>query len=306
MIKYVKHHFIDKPKYDHCIKLDEHGLTYGFSWYLDTVCESWDALVLNDYDAVWPLPVRRKFGVKYFFRPFAVQQLGIFSKIVLEDHQYTDFVRAMTEACQFADIYLNENQLVAIADTPGMQTQINRNYLLDINTSYRQIYHGYNTNTRRAIKKSNEQDLQIFEHDSPDVLMDLFRHNKGAELKLSEAFYRSFKKLMFQALHRGVGKLWTVYGAGNRICAGAFFLESKSRSTLLFTGLDEVGKSSRAMFFLLNEYIILHSEKGKLLDFEGSNDAGVARFYQGFGAREFNYQQLKYNGLPMPLRWLKK
>ena len=306
MIRYVKHSFIDRSKYDHCVRLDKLGLCYGYSWYLDAACDTWDILVLDDYDAVWPLPVRWKFGMKYFYRPFGIQQLGIFSKVELDDKQYEGFVDEMVSNCSYADVYLNENQLVVVAGVKNTETQVNRNFVLDLKTSYRELYHSYNNNTRRAIKKSSKAGLQIFEHDSPEVLVDLFRQNKGDSLKLSSGFYKNIEKVMYQALHRGVGKLWTAYGMGNQVCAGVFFLETSTRSTLLFTGVDDIGKESRAMFFLLNEYIILQSEKGRVLDFEGSNDEGVARFYAGFGAREFHYQQLKYNGLPLPLRWLKK
>lgn len=306
MIRYVKHHFIDKAKYDQCVKLDITGLVYGFSWYLDTACESWDALVLNDYDAVWPLPVRTKFGIKYFYRPFGIQQLGIFSKMELSDTDRNDFVKQMLDNCRFADVYLNEDQLIDVENLNGVQTGINRNYVLNLGTSYREIYHSYNNNTRRAIKKSAEHKFDIFEHDSPDVLIEIFKRTRGKSLELSDAFYRNMSKLMYQALHRGMGKVWTVYGPGNIACGGAFFIETATRCTLLFTALDDFGKEKRAMFHLLNEYIILNSEKKLMLDFEGSNDDGVARFYSGFGGKEKYYQQLKYNGLPLPLRWLKK
>ncbi len=306
MIRYVKHHFIDKTKYDHCTKLDNSGLVYGFSWYLDTACESWDALVLNDYDAVWPLPFRTKFGVKYFFRPFGIQQLGIFSKIELSDDDRNEFVMQMLANCKFADVYLNEDQLIDVEKLDGVQTGINRNYVLNLGTSYREIYNAYNSNTKRAIKKANAQKPDIFEHDGPDILIDIFKHARGKHLGLSDAFYRNITKLMYQALHRGVGKVWTVYGPGNIACGGAFFIETNTRCTLLFTALDDIGKDMRAMFYLLNEYIILNSEKKLILDFEGSNDTGVANFYRGFGGKEKYYQQLKYNGLPLPLRWLKK
>ncbi|AEV34286.1 hypothetical protein Oweho_3335 [Owenweeksia hongkongensis DSM 17368] len=306
MIRYVKHHFIDKAKYDLCVKLDSSGLVYGFSWYLDTACETWDALVLNDYDAVWPLPVRSKFGIKYFYRPFGIQQLGIFSKIDVSDDYRNEFAKQMIANCKFADLYLNEDQLIGVESLAGVQTKINRNYVLNLGTSYREIYHGYNSNTRRAIKKASKQKLEIFEHDGPDVLIDIFKDTRGERLQLSEAFYANMSKLMYQALHKGVGKVWTVYGPGNIACGGAFFIETNTRSTLLFTALDDVGKEMRAMFHLLNEYIILNSENQLLLDFEGSNDEGVAHFYRSFGSKEKHYQQLKYNGLPLPLRWLKK
>ena len=41
-------------------------------------------------------------------------------------------------------------------------------------------------------------------------------------------------------------------------------------------------------------------------DFEGSMIPGVARFYAGFGANPETYFQLKFNRLPLPLRWIKR
>ncbi len=302
----MEHHTIDRAKYDHCVRMDERGLVYGFSWYLDTVAESWDAIVLNDYDAVWPLPLRRKLGFKYFYRPYAVQQLGIFTKIPLEDEVKQEFVKQMQEQCSYADIFLNENQLIGLKRMSDMSSDLNNNYVLNLQTSYRDIYHGYKTNTRRNIKKANGHGLSIFENDSPDVLIDLFKHHRGKDLKLEESFYRTMKKAMYKCLHKGMGKVWTVYGEGNVVCAGAFFVETEKRATLLFTALSDEGKDKQAMFYLLNEYIILGSEKSLILDFEGSNQKSLARFYAGFGSTNMYYQRLKYNGLPLPLKWIKK
>ncbi len=306
MIKYMQHHTIDRAKYDHCVMMDKRGLVYGFSWYLDTVAESWDALVLNDYDAVWPLPVRSKFGFKYFFRPYAVQQLGIFSKIELTEGAKLDFVKLLQKHSSYADVYLNEEQLVGLKSFKHIKSELNTNFTLNLNRSYREVYQGYKSNTKRNIKKADGNKLSIFEHDGPDVLINLFRAGKGASLNLDEEFYRVMKKAMFHCLHKGIGKLWTVYGPHNQVCAGAFFVETEKRSTLLFTGQTEIGRNMQAMFYLINEYIILWSGKPMTLDFEGSNLKSLARFYEGFGSSHLYYQRLKYNGLPLPLKWLKK
>ena len=47
------------------------------------------------------------------------------------------------------------------------------------------------------------------------------------------------------------------------------------------------------MTFLLNYYIENNLNSNKVLDFEGSNIAGVYRFYKGFGAVENNYLHIK-------------
>ena len=93
MIRYIRNAYLNRQKFDHCIRMDKLGLVYAFSWYMDEVCHNWDCLVLNDYDAVWPLPYRNKFGLKYFYRPYGVQQLGIFSKVELSEDQVLGFVK---------------------------------------------------------------------------------------------------------------------------------------------------------------------------------------------------------------------
>ena len=51
------------------------------TWYLDIVSPGWEAIVKEEagcYVAVLPLPVRRKFGLRYLQQPLLTQQLGLF------------------------------------------------------------------------------------------------------------------------------------------------------------------------------------------------------------------------------------
>ncbi|MDP4600608.1 MAG: hypothetical protein NWS84_05650, partial [Polaribacter sp.] len=80
MILYLKRAALDVEKYDLCIENSIQSRIYAFSWYLDIVADHWDVLVLNDYEAVMPLPWKKKFGLKYITQPYFCQQLGIFSK----------------------------------------------------------------------------------------------------------------------------------------------------------------------------------------------------------------------------------
>ncbi len=306
MIRYIRNSYLNRRKYDHCVRMDNLGHFYAYSWYLDEVCHHWDCLVLNDYDAVWPLPLRTKLGIKYFYRPFAVQQLGIFSKLQLTEEQLGEFVKEMTLHCRYADLYLNEDQLNYELKITGVSLSVNTNLTLDLSRSFREIYHAYNKHTRRNIQRASRHSLQIFEHDDPDCLIELFRSNRGEALNLDPEFYRNMAKAMYNCLHRGMGKVWTVYNERNDLCAGIFIVETEKRHTLLFSATSPEGKEIRAMYYLLNEYLIYSSGKKETFDFEGSNAPGLRRFYEGFGAEEKNYKRLIYNGLPWPFRQLKQ
>ena len=303
MIRYIKHSYIDRKKYDRCVELDASRLIYGFSWYLDVVCESWDTLVLNDYDAVWPLPVRRKFGIKYFYRPYGIQQLGVFSKKNLNPECYDDFLRVLKKNCSYTDIYANEEQ--NFLNSPKVAYRNNKNYTLRLDRTYQEIYKGYSQNTRRNLKKSDAVKWQIFEHDSPDVLIGLFKKNRGVSLNLNDKFYDVMSRIMFKSLHINRGHIWTLYTDGNELCAGIFILENRGRQILLFSGNSDLAMKKGGMVYLLNEYIIHQCGKKYLLDFEGSNNEGLSRFYAGFGADMSIYKNIQYNNLSLLFKWLK-
>jgi hypothetical protein len=80
MIRFLKHNEVDTDRWDDCIKNSVNSMPYAFSWYLDIVVEQWNALILNDYEAVFPLPTRKKYTFTYAYTPSWIQQLGLFSK----------------------------------------------------------------------------------------------------------------------------------------------------------------------------------------------------------------------------------
>ena len=84
MIQYVKRKYLDEDKYNFCIENSIQSKVYAFSLYLDIVADNWDVLVLNDYKAVMPIPWNKKFLLKYSLQPFFCQQLGVYSKEILE------------------------------------------------------------------------------------------------------------------------------------------------------------------------------------------------------------------------------
>lgn len=304
MIRFVEHKDVDTDKWDACIKNSVNSLPYAFSWYLDIVVANWDALVLNDYEAVFPLPAKQKVGIKYSFTPFWIQQLGLFSKTYKGLERVGDFVSAIPKQYRFVD--LNMNHQAPLQGESVFKINENNNFLLELNEPYEAQYQGYSKNLKRNLKKANLKGLQLFKNDSPKGLIQLFRADKGKSMKhFSEADYENLERIMNVSVYKHCGQVWMAYDEGNRPLAGMFLLYGPKRVVLLFTGNSKEGKEHAAMPFLIDEFIKESANSSLIFDFEGSNDANLARFYKSFGALNYAYQNLKINRLPLLLRFLK-
>ena len=305
MIQLVKHKELDADKWDECIRKDEAGLFYGYSWYLDMLVDEWDALIYNDYEAVFPLIKGSKFGVKYLFRPYGTQQLGIFSRVAQSPEMIFSFIEAIPKTYRYIDVFLNHNNPVDLLNANWLRRNVN--YELNLNRKYQAIYEGYSKQTVRNLAKAKKHHHRIFEYDSPEQLVELFKANKGKEVDtLTEANYGKILHIMHVMLHKRRGYLWTIYDEHNTIICGAFFVEMGGRIILLFSAADAVARKQQAMTHLLDELFIARAGDQVIFDFEGSNIKGLARFYSGFGAVEKPYYNLHINRLPAPVKWIKR
>lgn len=302
MIKYLQHSEIDKSKWDACIRDSFNSMVYATSWYLDLVHEGWEGLVEDDYERVMPLTGGKKFGVHYLFQPYFVQQLGVFSKSILTPAITREFIQHIPEKFRFVDIKLNSfNKLNGSA----YAIHSNKNYVLDLINDYPKLFSRYSSNTKRNLQKSTKNKLSLVKNIKPEAIITLFRDNRGKNLtKWNDHHYMLLRKLIYSAIHNGKGITYGVFTEHNQLCAGAFFLSSSNRLIFLFSGSNETSRENGAMFKLIDELIKEYAPGNLVLDFEGSNDASLARFYKGFGAKESSYLSLQINRLKFPFKTL--
>ncbi len=88
--------------------------------------------------------------------------------------------------------------------------------------------------------------------------------------------------------------------------AGLVLLTSKQRSIFLFSGNSAEGRTTGAMHGLINAAIEQQVGSCDCFDFEGSNNANLARFYGSFGAKDSIYLFIRRNRLRGPLKWAKR
>ena len=300
MINYLTNDEIDRKKWDDCIKESFNGLVYAFSWYLDVVAEDWDALVEDDYERVFPLTGNKKWGINYLFQPPFTQQLGIFSKGVLSEKIVEAFLNAIPSKFRFMEINLNSLNKV---DPEKYSIKPWLTHLLDLIDSHENIFKNYSTNLKRNLKKAEKSGISVMKNVKPDEVIALFRENRGRDIKnLKESDYIKLRRLTYLGIYKGVMQTYGVFSETNDLIAGSIFIKSRGKAIFLFSGNSDVGKQTAAIPFLMDNFIKDNSQKNLTLDFEGSNDPNLARFYKSFGSKEVTYPHLNINRLPSLVR----
>lgn len=296
-IRHLRYDEIDKAKWDRCITLAFNGNVYAYSWYLDIVAYGWEALVQGDYETVFPLPVRSKWGVSYLYQPLFVQQLGVFSIGRLDEYRVGAFLQAIPGYIRYGRFNLNMHNKVR--ETGQVKMQLLPDIQLNLLKDLEDLRKAYSENTRRNIQKALKNGLTIAEWIKPEDVVGLFRATKGREVVAwGERDYRRLVHLMHTLMHRAAGISYGVYTPSNELCAAAFFAISHQRLILLLSAVDETGRQSGAMHYLIDQVISRKQNDCLILDFEGSRNPNLARFYASFGAETFYYPLVELNRFP--------
>jgi len=304
MPRYLRNHEIDYHKWDACISQSLNGNIYGWSWYLDIVCEGWDAMVEDDYSSVMPLPHRRKYFIDYIYPPFFAQQPGIFSAKEITETMCLEFLNGIPEKFRFIEM----NLAIGNSWAPmAFERKELPDLILAMGQPYEDVRKGYSDNHDRNVKKADKNQLSIFKKAIVADVITMFRNNRGRDVaNLQNSDYSRFERLVNAAAERGQCQTWTVSDRNGIPCAGAVFFESHQTAFFIFSGITATGRENSAMHYLIDSFIREKSNSLHKLDFEGSSDPDLARFYRGFGAKEFLYLQVRKNNLPIPWKWFKK
>lgn len=296
MIRFVKYEDIDKSRWDECIEKAINGKIYGYSWYLDIVCREWNALIEDNYEAVFPLPSGRKFLIQYIYQPFFTQQLGVFSRKHLTSAVVRDFFDCIPKQFRYIDLNLNT---LNKPDNLNCKIIPQLNHELDLIFPYPYLLKNYSQNTRRNIKRALQSEIALSSSATPDEVVLLFRQNRGKDLKhLSNDEYKILLRIIYACIHRGIVDVRGAYSEHNELCAGAVFVSSHEKAIFLFSAVNTEARTNGAMSLIIDQFIKQNAGRQITLDFEGSNDPDLARFYKSFGATMLTYPKIISSKFP--------
>jgi len=300
-IKYLQYKEIDKAKWDACISNAPNGLIYGYSFYLDCMAKQWDALVLNDYEAVIPLTWNKKYGFYYLYQPAFTASLGVFGKNLTKGI-IDDFVSMLPSKFKLVEISLNSGNIVGDSRPFSL---LRSNYILHLNRSYEQLYKSYRDNHKRNITKAFQFGCRVSKEIAIDEIIQLNKEQLQHVDGTKPEDYPNFKKLYELLKGRKQAEVYGIIDPKNKVLASAVFFFSHNRAYYIMVGNHPDGKTIGASHALIDAFIKDHAGQNLILDFEGSDIRNLAFFYSGFGATEEIYPALKINRLPFYVKWLK-
>ncbi|NCT74032.1 MAG: hypothetical protein GXC78_05855 [Chitinophagaceae bacterium] len=294
-IAFIQHRDIDRQAWDACVGLHSPDHIYAYSWYLDVMVPGWTALVLGNYKAVMPLPCRKKYGLQYLYQPFLTPQLGL----ITSDNSpalLRAFLDAIPVQYRYWDICLHHRNP---PETEGYSLRSRINLVLPLQQPYEAIRQSYNENTLRNLRKAETTGLLVKKDIAPAEIMALSYQPLSPDQ--SSRLSRLYKMLE----QRNASFTYGVTGADGQLLASAIFFVQQGRAFYILPGNSPDSRHTGASHMLIDQFIRQYAMQLRILDFEGSDIATVARFYRGFGAQQENYPALQLNRLPWFIRWLK-
>jgi hypothetical protein len=311
-IRYLPYRYIDKQKWDQCVSTAPNGSVYTLSVYLDHMSRHWDALVLGDYEWVFPLTWNRKWGIHYLCQPPLSASGGLIGKGPVTTGMVNAFLEAIPGKFKLWEFSLNRENLRSFAGFPLYERM---NFLLSLDKPYRELQKQYRDNLNRNLLKAANTGLRYTSEVTPDEVINLaalqeYRKPAGirgpAARHLENTVLNQFGILYQYLEKKNMAAVRGVRDDRGKLLASCVFLLSHQTAYYVLVGNHPDGKALGASPLLIDGFIREHAGEKLTLDFEGSDIPGLAFFYKGFGAAEDPYAAIRLNRLPVPLRWLKR
>lgn len=287
--------------WDLCVQRQVNGLIYATTTYLDAICTQWYGIVVNDYEAVMPLPVRKKWGIRYAYTPAFIQQLGLVgdsSSVPVE--MLLPLVRSVVPYADIHFNFLNKDLLEMLPVTAK------NNLVIPLERSIDEIRNHYRRDLKENIRKA-EKLSPVYGHGSIREAVTHFREQYGARIQQAlPADYQRFQQLCEHLQQKEQCLVRSVRDQQGGLLAIALLLKDSRRVYNLMNTTLPGGRHKEANHWLIDQIIQEFSGQPLLLDMEGSELPGVKNFYGSFGAVAQPYFHYHDNHLPWPLRWLKR
>lgn len=286
---------IHTERWNQCVAEANHSNIFMYSWALDALCTYWDGLIINDYEAVLPLPWRQKWGIKYLYQVPFMPRLSVMGA----NWQPTDSP-AVLQAMQqhFSFIHTDIDNLVCAP----WATRSRTNLYLPLSHTYATLEARFTEACRKNIRKATARGCQLAPANRVEDIILMYDNAYGGLQNMhTQRNYQSAIAFAHTALQHQKASMWQVeQQLTHEPLYTAILLHDKHRIYYWLGAPTAQGRQCRATYFFISQIIQQYSQSQHCFDFEGSDIPSVAHFYQQFAPLTETYHQVKWHRL----QWL--
>lgn len=280
MIRRLKYNEIDFEKYSKCLENSAQKNWYARKEVLDQLSGNWHILVYNDYEAVMPVPLKRKFALNLVVMPLFCQQLGVFSS--KDDFKIND---------QFLNFLKNRYNIFSYSfnhyNSFSQDLDKKKNYTIQI-SDYILLRRKKYFKGRKSTAKC-AQHLIYKEIDFSEESFSFMQKNfKGLSKNGDVEKYRKYLNFLYT---NNSLKLSGAY-LDEKLINIAVLIDEKDQLSLLGLINDEEYKDENGPSFLIDKILSFYIHEKKF-NFMGSNIRGIEVFFKSFGAELQKYPTLE-------------
>jgi hypothetical protein len=292
MIKLVHRDNIHEQKWRALLMQYRETHPYVSLHYLDAVCKHWSALVFGDYEAVLPFCWNKKWTISYIFQPPFLQQMRYVGP-PLSEEAINKISSLLHRHFSFIEYTVN----IAIS------SQTRKNYVLHLNRHYELLANNYSSQTKKNLKAAKAEIVANF---TIDQFIDFYTKNTIPKIANWKKPFSAIQETLLNVLEKNDELLLLGAVYEGQLEAVSAVICTPGHLVHLMTSTSDRGRELHGTTVIVDRLIRQYCHQDVLLDFEGSEIAGIARFNEGFGAILIPYFELKSNKLPFPINILKK
>lgn len=266
-IRYIPKEEIDKTRWNSCIHYSINGNVFGYKWYLDSVAKDWGGLVEGNYESVMPL-IKNEKGI---YQPELIREAGVYTSRVPSRTRIQKFIESIPEEYESINIHLNTQNKI---DQPGnFEASRQSNYQLLLSRPYDNLAENFDPELQELLKTAAQYNFSSTTSLKPEDVADFFKKHTTQRKNIDHKYY-AFLRIMYNALHRGLGFASGIYDEKKNLLAANFFIFSHGKIVSLMPVESAKGKKKCALAFLFNMVLLTNAKRTAILDFNGENHYG--------------------------------
>ncbi len=286
-------HVINQQQWDACVSKHPNGLIYAQYDYLDHMCDHWSGLVIGDYEAIIPLPWRRKYGFRYYYIPPFIQQLGFIGDTSLLKSLQEELIRKIRSYAWYGDLHLNFSNHALASE---LHCKNRTNFIIDLNRSYLEIYKDYHPDLKQLIYKIPQGDFHYSrDHDFTQVIHHYQQQYAQRMPHLSAQDFIKLEELCKFYNERRLCIVRSAQSVDGKVLSDTLLLRDRRRIYHLLNTTFPEGRDLHSNHWLMDQVLREYANHDLLFDFEGSDLPGVKSFYKKFGGHVQPYFHYRRN-----------